>query len=189
MVTVPKELLEMNLPNVIKGLTEGHDNTPDGPLIRERKNHLVFVYGTLKKGFPRHGAIARATFIGNAFTAAANIQMWVTQGQQRYPVIFWNNNSPSNLHQDKVNAGRVFGEVYLMPPRTLDALDCIEDNGYLYQRREEQCQVIRDGKVYYAKCWIYMGIIGSWRGANIKREKLMTKDGSSYYIYLKEKNE
>lgn len=126
-----------------------HRNKMDGSC-----NHLVFVYGTLKKGEPNHyilqdPANGTVQYIGKAKT----IKMWPLVIASRY-------NIPFLLFQE--NQGKqVNGEVYSVDNAMLDKLDELECHPKYYERILEEVQfaeVAADGTYNVCdvcKLWIY----------------------------------
>jgi gamma-glutamylaminecyclotransferase len=108
-------------------------------------SHLVFVYGTLKRGQHNHNRfLATSTFLGPATTA----ERWrmITGG---YPVVLPNHH--------RAGAGRIRGELYEVDDQTLEALDRLEGNGHLYLRREVPV-VANDGISFAGRAWMYVGL-------------------------------
>ena len=77
----------------------------------------LFVYGTLMRGCPLHGALkeAGATFVSLASTVERHSLYEVRSGDDRYPAML-------------VGGGEhyVLGELYLIPREGLDKLDVLE---------------------------------------------------------------
>lgn len=73
---------------------------------------LVFVYGTLKRGFSRHSALAEQRYLGVAFT------------EPKYS-IFHISGFPA-LVEDSVLAKEIWGELYEVNQECLSKLDEIE---------------------------------------------------------------
>jgi len=78
---------------------------------------LVFVYGSLKRGFPLNGALRTAEFIGTV-----PLQGYTLHSAGAFPYMV-----PCAL-------GTVLGEVYRVDDETLSRLDRIEQEGTLYKR-------------------------------------------------------
>lgn len=90
---------------------------------------LVFVYGTLKKGFHNHRCLEGATFVKETVLTTP-FRMFDTGG---FPVLL----------QATENKQGYFptGEVYELPEgsygeRVLDRLDRLESEGHMYHRQE-----------------------------------------------------
>lgn len=103
--------------------------------------HIVFVYGTLKRGFPNHELMAGARFIANALTAER--YPMVVQGQFFSPVIL---PEPGTGH-------RIAGELWEVGESQLKDLDHIESThlptGYI----RETISVESQGRTVAA--WVY----------------------------------
>jgi gamma-glutamylcyclotransferase (GGCT)/AIG2-like uncharacterized protein YtfP len=102
----------------------------------QRIAHLVFVYGTLKKGFPNHFFLKRATFVGAARTVDS-YALYLDEYPGVYP-------------DDAVCP--VSGEVYAVDEAMLERLDALEDHPVLYRR--EQIGVLLDSGET-VRAWIY----------------------------------
>lgn len=85
-------------------------------------SELVFVYGTLKRGFPNHHFMEGATFLGMARTVDA------------YPLVLGGDWFTPNLMPEPGEGYRVIGEVWRVPAALMPALDELESvhlpNGY-----------------------------------------------------------
>lgn len=100
------------------------------------KQHLIFVYGTLRKGHSNNHLLKDACCYGVGSTVA-NYAMYlvssfpyVTSSETRYPII---------------------GELYAVDEATLKDLDKMEGHPRHYERRETQVTV--EGQQYTA--WMY----------------------------------
>lgn len=92
--------------------------------------HLIFVYGTLKKGFVRHRALLDQSYIGIAKTEPK----YGMYGYGGYPALVDKDLAEqSGLTAEK----RLFGELYEVDDTCIQELDKIEgtDRG-LFERRE-----------------------------------------------------
>jgi gamma-glutamylaminecyclotransferase len=100
------------------------------------KTHLVFVYGTLRKGHCNHHLLKDACSYGVASTEACyamylkNGYPYVTSSESRYPIT---------------------GELYAVDDDTLAMLDKFEGHPRHYERRE--AAVITGEERYFA--WMY----------------------------------
>lgn len=104
--------------------------------------HYVFVYGTLKRGFPNSHCLDRAIFIGEFRT------------QVRYPLVVGGRyNSPYLLDIPKKGA-RVKGEVYAVDDATLADLDHLENVGVNYSRKVAKVSNCAD-RAFVADVFIY----------------------------------
>ena len=93
-------------------------------------NIPVFVYGTLKKGFPNHHYLrnGNASFVGRGFTKK-RFALYVDLFPYVYP-------------QEEVS--HIHGEVYLVDNHTLERLDMLEEHPHWYKREKTKI-VLEDG--------------------------------------------
>jgi len=96
---------------------------------------ILFVYGTLKKGFSLHSYLKDSIFLGKGYINGYDMFLisW-------YPGIV-------------KGKGKVFGEVYKINERTLKEIDKIEDG---YERVKEKVY-LENGKSLEAFVYIYRG--------------------------------
>ena len=84
--------------------------------------YTVFVYGTLKRGFPNHHYMAGATFLTEALTVDA------------FPLVVGNTWFTPYLIPEKGKGHRVMGELWDVPAQIMPVLDELESthlpNGY-----------------------------------------------------------
>ena len=76
--------------------------------------HRVFVYGTLKEGFPNHARNAGTRLVGDYRT------------RERYPLLLVGERYSPWLVLDEGEGYRVSGQVFLVDDEALDALDRLE---------------------------------------------------------------
>jgi len=84
------------------------------------KSHLVFVYGSLKRGEHNHGLLRAAEYRGEARTE----RQFRLYALPYYPALVRGDGDPQPI----------VGEVYSIDEAALRILDRLEDNGRLYQR-------------------------------------------------------
>lgn len=105
--------------------------------------HLVFVYGTLKRGFPNHHYMAAATFLAAAATADA------------YPLVVGGTYFTPYLLPEPGSGHRVKGELWEVPEGAMPALDELESthlpNGY----RRALIPVLAAGASEPVDAWTY----------------------------------
>lgn len=94
---------------------------------------LVFVYGSLKRGFHNNDLLDTSYFVGTG-TTPPDFEMYSAGG---FPVIVYGDKS-------------ITGEVYLVDEPTLKRLDRLESNGHMYQR---ELKWIEEHQLY---AWIYV---------------------------------
>lgn len=86
------------------------------------ETHLVFVYGTLKRGFPNHHYMTGARLVGEARTVDA------------WPLVVGGTWFTPYLIPEKGQGHRVAGELWEVPEAMMPALDELESthlpNGY-----------------------------------------------------------
>jgi len=112
-----------------------------GAMSDATKEHLVFVYGTLRKGGNNHHYLRTARFLGQALTCE---QYALLSG--RYPYV---QRSPKHL---ELPLARIMGEVYGLDDTTLQAVDELEDHP------EDYCRELVDvefGDGSRATAWLY----------------------------------
>ena len=96
----------------------------------------VFVYGTLKKGFPLHSRLEKGTYICNGSLEGYEMFAVASGG---YPAI-------------KKGEGTIHGELYEVDDRTLISLDMVEGEGYLFKR---ECVTVEKEDGQEAQAWVY----------------------------------
>ena len=85
-----------------------------------RRARLVFVYGTLKRGYWNHDLLSTAPFVGEAIS----VDDFRMGNVGSFPEI--------QLAEIGDQAGRVTGEIYDVDEWTLQSLDRLEANGRMY---------------------------------------------------------
>lgn len=108
--------------------------------MNNQNKHLVFVYGTLKKGYGNHRLLelSSSKHIADAMTFEAKYTMESLGG---CPGVYKNGDEA------------IWGEVYEVSDLGLKSLDSLEGNGCLYTR--ELVDVVNsEGEKY--KAWMYM---------------------------------
>lgn len=101
-----------------------------------KRNHYLFVYGTLKRGHCNHYLLEGCEFLGNAET------------KEKYAL--YEAGIPYLVKGKKVS--HVKGEVYKVPEYVLKQIDRLEGHPFFY-KREKAKVVLKDGKEIDA--WIY----------------------------------
>jgi gamma-glutamylaminecyclotransferase len=101
--------------------------------------HLVFVYGTLKKGFSNNSFLEDSVCYGKAYTS----KRFLLIKDIGLPFVV-----KDFKHSYSTN---IKGEVYLIDDFTLNDLDYLESHPYFYRR--EQITVYVKG--IPLKCWCY----------------------------------
>ena len=106
-----------------------------GQRSARNRQHIVFVYGTMKRGFPNHRLLADARYLGPASTVE-RYALYVDMFPGVYP-------------RDAVSP--IHGELFEVGPQDLRRLDALEGHPTL-SRRELVSVVGKDGK---REAWIY----------------------------------
>ncbi|MFV0298537.1 MAG: gamma-glutamylcyclotransferase family protein [Hyphomicrobiaceae bacterium] len=103
----------------------------------------VFVYGTLKRGFPNHHCMEGAAFV----CMARSIEAW--------PLVVGNTSFTPYLLPEKGAGHRVTGELWDVPETMMPSLDDLESthlpNGY----RRTRIQVEPEGGGAAGEAWAY----------------------------------
>ena len=109
---------------------------------------LLFVYGTLKRGFRNHRLLASAEFVGEART-----------GQRRYRLLDCGA-YPALIELSAESAlaepPAIRGEVYRITPEHLPALDELEDEGTLYRRTTIPVVLVDESAGAPVVAWTYL---------------------------------
>lgn len=101
-------------------------------------SELVFVYGSLKDGYPNHGYLERQERLGKAKTLEKRFKM----------VSFDHFPGVSEMGRYKIR-----GELYSVSNEAMRSLDRLESNGYFYKREPVPVKT-EDGQVVEA--WMYL---------------------------------
>ena len=117
--------------------------------------NLVFVYGTLKRGFPNNHLLHRARFVGEGQTVA-RCRLF----HAGFPVL------RKGLEGYSCLGAPVRGEVYLVTDQaTMDALDNLEGEGRMYHRRSMVIQLDRGKRI---RAFTYVGDSKFWNTRRVK---------------------
>lgn len=150
------------------------------------RNHLVFVYGTLRRGFSRNAIMeGSCEFQNYGFTERDDLCMRYAKGAGFPGVFMARDGSPES--------GRIFGEIWKVPTDYMIYLDQIEQNGILFDRVETDIMCASpmnpdtDKSFRVQGCWLYYG------SEYLEKQTAFTKllpDFSSmygkYYTYKKQ---
>lgn len=104
--------------------------------------HLVFVYGTLKRGHRNHRRLDGAAFVSGAATVMPYVLM-----AGRIPVMF----------EDDGTGVPVTGELYAMDDGMLAMLDHFEGHPAWYCRERIAVRDLRTGQVCQAFAYLFQG--------------------------------
>jgi gamma-glutamylcyclotransferase (GGCT)/AIG2-like uncharacterized protein YtfP len=102
--------------------------------------HLVFVYGSLKKGFGNHHRLEGAAFLGETRTKARSFRM---ESFGAFPAVY---KVPTKAGGP---AYSIEGELYEVNDKILEGLDRLESNGHFYRR---ELVKLANGK----EAWMYI---------------------------------
>lgn len=103
---------------------------------------LVFVYGTLKKGFSNHRLLAGSEYLGTAQTV------------EKYAM--YTTGTPIVLKDEAVSP--IHGELYRVNEATLVALDSLEGHPDWYRREEISIFVDGEQGRYQETAWLYFSL-------------------------------
>ncbi len=106
-------------------------------------HYLVFVYGTLKKGFSNHRLLSGAEFVA----AAQTLEKFA----------MYSTGTPIVLKEEAVSP--IFGELYRVDEKILAALDSLEGHPDWY-RREQVEVLVDDGErgTRMETAWLYFSL-------------------------------
>jgi gamma-glutamylaminecyclotransferase len=114
---------------------------------------LVFVYGTLKRGYGNNRLLQNAEFLGEAISGEGNYVMQ----DVGFPTL-WRVVVPPVRHQ---LMGRVAGEIFRVTSEELAGLDRLEANGRMYTREQRGFMITGErassmDEKNGATAWIYL---------------------------------
>lgn len=106
-------------------------------------SHLVFVYGTLKRGFPNHHYMTTARFVGRGRTV------------ERYPLVVGGRYFSPSLFPEPGTGKRIAGELWEVDDATLARLDDLETVHLAtgYRREKTPVEPVEGGPAIEA--WTY----------------------------------
>jgi len=112
------------------------------PMPKSASEHyiesLVFVYGSLKKGFGNHSVLGSSRLVSESVTVDAAYDMGSFRA---YPACV--KNGENVIH----------GEVYAVNRNTMRNLDRLESNGVFYNREQVDVRLLNENKT--VKAWVY----------------------------------
>jgi len=124
-------------------------------------NHLVFVYGTLRRGEGNSHLLKGAKYVGTALSNGANYGMTTSADNGGIPFLY----NPTSLHA-KINtpfvlalgSGRVAGEIWQVDGETFAALDRLEGHPRFYKRMRRSFRVdIAEADIQLpVTAWVYL---------------------------------
>lgn len=117
-----------------------------------KKKILVFVYGTLKKGYSNHRLLTTSKFISKATT----VNKYLFQDNGSFPYVIDNSLSQSQIREELKH--NVMGELYEVTEEVLSSLDSLEgyrkNSDYSLYDRQVVTVVTEDNKK--VKCNMYV---------------------------------
>lgn len=135
---------------------------------------LVFVYGSLKRGYYGHPEMEGALFQGAVLTAQPRYRMfacpWPDAPHEAYPGLI-------ELPESDPAAGFITGEAYAVPPALLERLDIFEVVGRDYRRDRID---LADGR----KAWAYLSINLAGQNAMMEHARIGFDSGAKTYTWL-----
>jgi len=126
---------------------------------QEPKKHLIFTYGTLKKGYHNHRLLTQAEFVGK-FATAPNYK------------IFCNGSFPYMIEVGNGEGAAVEGEVYKVSDAELARCDRLESHPDMYKRTkihimyELKGDSLIETKVEGIEAYIYQHKVSGCRPCN-----------------------
>ena len=184
---MPKEMNEHDFKSFKKKFHATLDDnyyTDDQAVLNRYEWITLFVYGTLKKGYPLESYLQGQRYMGMAHTVKNRYTMYQTNNKLRvnFPIIF-----PT---LDVREQGYISGEVYKVRPWVLAQLDFIEQNGMAYHRDMVEVQMLdfrypNKDKVW---CYTYTGDVEWWKDkllkeAILKVDRFTRKRDPNYHYY------
>ncbi len=145
--------------------------TPDLVDLDGLEEHLVFLDGDYKRGFPLHNEyINGAKYLGSARTLDSHYQLMMTPSQT-LPILL----SGAHLKTDAMkNYHSCKGEVWALTTQQLIRLDSVHDNMRLFHREQHYC-ILEDQESPFKvdpasgkkpplarQCHMYIGIPHIW---------------------------
>ncbi len=103
--------------------------------------NTIFVYGTLKRGFPNHGLMLGARYIGDALTV------------ERYPMVVQGKTFSPVIMPEPGTGHRIMGELWEVDAEKLAALDRLESTHLPTGYVREIIEVDQQGRTVSA--WVY----------------------------------
>lgn len=104
-------------------------------------NSLIFVYGTLKKGFSNHAYMYGSKFVGKSTTV------------EKYPMV---DSGIPYMYKSDGNGFQIKGEVYRVPKSRMPSIDNLEGHPTWYKRTPIEV-TFEDGSVHTVEAYIMRG--------------------------------
>lgn len=170
-----------------KKLPELEFYSPDYPRLARKEKQLVFVYGTLKRGFHNHDYLKRGKYLCNAVTKAKDLVMY--HSGSHFPVVI------GGLHKGQGDQeAHIEGELYEVPTSNIKYLDYLEGTPNLFVRAKTCLKLLHPycGKqgTQLMWAWMYVGNPRSFNANSMKMKTthLFTRKTTpelNYYTYIK----
>lgn len=157
--------------------------TPDMPMLYDKRRHLIFVYGTLKRGFKRFSLLKKPYYVGEGWTRFNHYEMEYTKGNEPFPIV-----------TRKRDGHHIHGEVFLVPPESIVCTDFYESNGQYYDRIRTPVEITNANNLnepLVMDCWMYIGRKSHWDTYRAKQGlracDVMTraKNKKTYFTFMK----
>jgi gamma-glutamylaminecyclotransferase len=173
----------VTIQSFVRAKIEDNFFSPDMPMLYDKRRHLIFVYGTLKRGFIRHSLLKSPYYVGEGWTKFRHYNMEYTKGANPFPIV-----------TRKHNGHAIQGEVFLVPPETIVCTDFYESNGQYYDRIKTPIEITNANNIatpLVVDCWVYFGCKEHWEEYREKQGlrscEVMTrkKNKKTYYTFMK----
>lgn len=181
-------MTQLPLATFIKHRNEDHSYTKAQEVLFLNNNYTVvpvFLYGTERQGMSDSDVLEAYPRVGMGLTLNPQFVMYKTR--EGDPVVLYD---PVSLE-----ASRVYGHIYLVPPEKLLKLDARFTNGCLFHRRTHPVRYWPTGdnskkekKILVSEVYVYIGDGFYWREKNKQKELgaaqiFRPTDKPAYYIY------
>jgi gamma-glutamylcyclotransferase (GGCT)/AIG2-like uncharacterized protein YtfP len=146
--------------DLMESKTENNFYTTDGPKLNLWKEHDLFVIGPMKHGFSRHSLLGEGQCLGKGYCNTTLVKMYRTNNRNTMtePVLLFDSNA--------TGTGRVFGEIWRVPTKTLFRLDYYEEQGTVMRRIKIPIRLSigkSDDQFRIQPCWVYVGHTDWWK--------------------------
>lgn len=157
--------------------------SPNWLIEKHQEWHPLFVYGTLRSGGRHHKLLSGSKFLGAAWTSTIGWTLYESMAKE--PLA-------KRCNTNNMNAYRIFGEVYMISPKTLLSIDVFFKNGEVHDRVKtfaflgDQCYETKSGpKRPSIKCNIYEYNTEFWKGVYLGHGQfLRNAEGTRFHEYI-----
>lgn len=158
---------------IAQNIMNNEEYTNDIADLNLYENQYIFVYGTLKRGCKRNELLANAgaRFSGVAVSSHNNYDLLYTQ-DGKFPVLFENTG-------DKTRAGKIKGELWLVPTSLIQELDIVEANGTCFDRVERSFASGNN----HINAWVYLGVKSFWNTVDLNEVIMVRSNNQLYHHY------